>query len=146
MTMPPVQRRASPAFMDPHLLGSDRTMYEYFYLLCFHKYASNLINSLFLQADYMRDDADNGIVARLLGRVPVATVWVRHVLRILGRFGVEVPDPPCSSDHRRPEDAVPQVSLGVAVLAATYKGLCTGVGKGTSSKGIFLGCPLLLHL
>jgi hypothetical protein len=36
------------------------------YLLCFHKCASNLTNCLFVQADYMRDDAVDYTSARHL--------------------------------------------------------------------------------
>jgi hypothetical protein len=31
-------------------------------------------------------------------------------------------------------------------LAATYRGLCTSVAKGTTIEGVFLGCPLLVQL
>jgi hypothetical protein len=59
------------------------------------------------------------------------------VLRYLILHAWATTDSPCMT---------PQVSWGAAVLAVTYMGLCEGVAKGTSSEGIFLGCPLLLHL
>ena len=45
-----------------------------------------------------------------------------------------------------PLDEVPQYSWGSAVLATTYRGLCTGCCKVISAEPIFLGCPLLLQL
>jgi hypothetical protein len=50
---------------------------------------------------------------------------------------------------RRIADAIveemPQINRGAAVLAAAYKGLCTGCTK-TGNQSILLRCPLLLHL
>ena len=43
-------------------------------------------------------------------------------------------------------DDVPQFSWGSTVLAATYRGLCTGVTKVSADEPIFVGCPLLLQL
>jgi hypothetical protein len=45
-----------------------------------------------------------------------------------------------------PLEEVPQISFGSAVLAATYRGLCTGVHKAQSVTPTFVGCPLLLQL
>ncbi|RLN13664.1 hypothetical protein C2845_PM09G10190 [Panicum miliaceum] len=45
-----------------------------------------------------------------------------------------------------PLDDVPQFRCGSAVLAATYRGLCTGVMKASAEEPIFVGCPLLLQL
>ena len=45
-----------------------------------------------------------------------------------------------------PLDVVPQFSWASAVLAATYRGLCTGVTKVSAEEPIFVGCPLLIQL
>jgi hypothetical protein len=42
-------------------------------------------------------------------------------------------------------EEMPQINKGVAVLAATYRGLCTWCTK-TGTQSILLGCPLLPHL
>jgi hypothetical protein len=41
---------------------------------------------------------------------------------------------------------MPQISRGSAVLAATYRGLCSVVTRPTSREAILLGCPLLLQM
>jgi hypothetical protein len=45
-----------------------------------------------------------------------------------------------------PLDQMPQISWGNAVLAATYRGLCSLVSRPRSKEGILLGCPLLLQM
>ncbi|WVZ83382.1 hypothetical protein U9M48_030540 [Paspalum notatum var. saurae] len=45
-----------------------------------------------------------------------------------------------------PLEAIPQFSWGSAVLAATYRGLCTSCLKSSGAEPIFGGCPLLLQL
>ncbi|WVZ51396.1 hypothetical protein U9M48_002547, partial [Paspalum notatum var. saurae] len=45
-----------------------------------------------------------------------------------------------------PLEAIPQFSWGSAVLAATYRGMCTGCFKSSGAEPIFGGCPLLLQL
>jgi hypothetical protein len=45
-----------------------------------------------------------------------------------------------------PLEKMPHISWGSAVLAATYRGLCSVVTRLTSRKAILLGCPLLLHM
>jgi hypothetical protein len=55
----------------------------------------------------MRDDIDDETVARNLEAYMLWLFVVRHVLLIPGRFSVEVPDSPCSGDHRRPEGCSP---------------------------------------
>ena len=45
-----------------------------------------------------------------------------------------------------PLEAIPQFSWGSAVLAATYRGLCTTCSKTGGVEPIFGGCPLLLQL
>jgi hypothetical protein len=45
-----------------------------------------------------------------------------------------------------PVEGMPQISWGNAVLAATYRGLCSTVSRPGSKEGILLGCPLLLQM
>jgi hypothetical protein len=45
-----------------------------------------------------------------------------------------------------PLEQMPQISWGNAVLAATYKGLCSVVMRPASRETILLGCPLLLQM
>jgi hypothetical protein len=45
-----------------------------------------------------------------------------------------------------PLEQMAQISLGNAVLAATYRGLCSVVTWLTSREAILLGCPLLLQM
>jgi hypothetical protein len=40
---------------------------------------------------------------------------------------------------------MPQINWGAAILAVTYRGMCTGCTK-TGTQSILLGCPLMLHL
>jgi hypothetical protein len=40
---------------------------------------------------------------------------------------------------------MPQISWGSAVLAATYRGLCSVVTRPASREAILLGCPILLQ-
>jgi hypothetical protein len=59
--------------------------------------------------------------------------------------GAEVPDSHARRIAGATVEDMPQINWGAVVLAATYRGLCTGCTKmGTLS--ILLGCPLLLHL
>jgi hypothetical protein len=45
-----------------------------------------------------------------------------------------------------PLEQMPQISWGSAVLAATYRGLCSVVTRPASREAILLGCPLLLQM
>jgi hypothetical protein len=45
-----------------------------------------------------------------------------------------------------PLDQMPQISWGNAIMAATYRGLCSAVSRPASKAGILLGCPLLLQM
>jgi hypothetical protein len=45
-----------------------------------------------------------------------------------------------------PLEKMPQISWGSAVLAATYRGLCSAVTRPRSREAILLGCPLLLQM
>jgi hypothetical protein len=43
-----------------------------------------------------------------------------------------------------PLEQMPLINWGSAILAATYRGLCSAVTRQTSREAILLGCPLLL--
>jgi hypothetical protein len=45
-----------------------------------------------------------------------------------------------------PLEKMPQISWGIAVLAATYRGLCSAVTRPASREAILLGCSLLLQM
>jgi hypothetical protein len=45
-----------------------------------------------------------------------------------------------------PLEQMPQISWGSAVLAATYRGLCSAVTRPASREAILLGCPLPLQM
>jgi hypothetical protein len=45
-----------------------------------------------------------------------------------------------------PFEQMPQISWGIAVLATTYRGLCSAVTRPASREAILLGCPLLLRM
>jgi hypothetical protein len=45
-----------------------------------------------------------------------------------------------------PLEQMPQISCGSAVLAATYRGLCSAVTRPTTREAILLGCPLQLQM
>jgi hypothetical protein len=45
-----------------------------------------------------------------------------------------------------PLEQMPQISWGSAILAATYRGLCSAVTRPASREAILLGCPLLLQM
>jgi hypothetical protein len=45
-----------------------------------------------------------------------------------------------------PLEQMPQISWGIAILAVTYRGLCSAVTRPTSREAILLGCPLLLQM
>jgi hypothetical protein len=45
-----------------------------------------------------------------------------------------------------PLEQMPQISWGIAVLAATYRGLCSAMTRPASREAILLGCPLLLQM
>jgi hypothetical protein len=71
---------------------------------------------------------------------------VGAVLRVSGRLRVAVHDPLAQRIADAPLEQMPQISWGSAVLAATYRGLCSAVTRPTSRKAILLGCPLLLQM
>jgi hypothetical protein len=45
-----------------------------------------------------------------------------------------------------PLEQMPQISWGSAVLAATYRVLCSAVTRPTSREAILPGCPILLQM
>jgi hypothetical protein len=45
-----------------------------------------------------------------------------------------------------PLEQMPLINWGSAILAATYRGLCSAVTRQTSREAILLGCPLLLQM
>ncbi|WVZ95804.1 LOW QUALITY PROTEIN: hypothetical protein U9M48_041522 [Paspalum notatum var. saurae] len=71
----------------------------------------------------------------LMGRVMFCSSAGSFVPKHLSRFARYVAD--------APPEAIPQFSRGSAVLAATYRGLCTGCLKSSGAEPIFGGCPLL---
>jgi hypothetical protein len=71
---------------------------------------------------------------------------VGAVLRVSGRLRVAVRDPLAQRINDAPLEKMPQISWGSAVLAATYRGLCSAVTRPTSREAILLGCPLLLQM
>jgi hypothetical protein len=99
---------------------------------------------LFVQADYLADDAEQETIDRffeayllwLFGFVPFCSSQGDAVMRYLIPHARRIADAPL--------DVVPQISWGNSVLASAYRGLCSGVSKGRAAKPILLGCPLLL--
>ncbi|XP_022680961.1 serine/threonine-protein phosphatase 7 long form homolog [Setaria italica] len=94
----------------------------------------------------MREDADNTTVARhleayllwLFGCTLFCTSQGNSVLKHLLPYVRAIAEAPL--------DEVPQYSWGSAVLVTTYRGLCMGCVKVTSTEPIFLGYSLLLQL
>ncbi|XP_072148532.1 protein MAIN-LIKE 2-like [Setaria viridis] len=94
----------------------------------------------------MREDTEDNTVARhleayllwLFGWTLFYTSQGNSVPKHLLRYARPIAEAPL--------DEVPQFSWGSAVLAAMYRGLCTGCVKVTSTEPIFLGCLLLLQL
>ena len=81
------------------------------------------------KADYMRADADNFTVARHL---EAYLLWLFGWVMFCSSQGDSCPKqliPLARSIADAPLHEVPQFSWASAVLAATYRGLCTGVTK-----------------
>jgi hypothetical protein len=101
---------------------------------------------LFVQADYLVDDAEQETVDRifeayllwLFGFVLFCSSQGDAVARYLIPHARRITDAPL--------DVVPQISWGNFVLAGAYRRLCSGVSKGRATESILLGCPLLLQL
>ena len=96
-----------------------------------------------MQADYIRNDADDATVARHL---EAYILWLFGWIMFCSSQGDVcpkqlVPVARAIADARL-ED-VPQFSWASVVLAAMYRGLCMGVTKVSAEEPIFVGCPLL---
>ncbi|XP_072147480.1 serine/threonine-protein phosphatase 7 long form homolog [Setaria viridis] len=97
-------------------------------------------------AEYMREDANETTVARHL---EAYLLWLFGWTLFCTSQGNSVPKhllPYARAIAEAPLAEVPQYSWDLAMLAATYRGLCTGCVKVSSAEPIFLGCPLLLQL
>lgn len=99
-----------------------------------------------MQADYTRADVDDAMIDKhleayelwLFGWVMFCNSQGDSCLKQLIPLARAIADAPL--------DDVPQFSWGFAVLAATYRGLCTGVAKVSAKEPFFVGCLLLLQL
>ena len=92
----------------------------------------------------MADDAEPETVSRFL---EAYLLWLFGYVMFCGSQGDSVPKyliPYAWMIADAPLNAVPQINWGAAILACTYRGLCTAVAKGRKREGILLGCPLLL--
>ena len=92
----------------------------------------------------MREDADDFMVARHL---EAYLLWLFGWVMFCSSQGDSCPKqliPLARSIADAPLHEMPQFSWGSAVLAASYRGLCTGVTKVSAEEPILVGCPLLL--
>ena len=99
-----------------------------------------------VQADYMADDADDPTSDRFL---EVYLLWLFGWVLFCESAGDSVSRcmiPWAQRIADAPLEQMPQISWGSAVLAATYRGLCSAVSRPGSKEGILLGCPLLLQM
>jgi len=97
-------------------------------------------------ADYMRDDADDATIARHL---EAYILWLFGWIMFCSSQGDSCPKqlvPVARAIAETRLDDVPQFSWASAMLAVTYRGLCTGVTKVSAEEPIFVGCPLLIQL
>ena len=94
----------------------------------------------------MRDDTDDATVARHL---EAYILWLFGWIMFYSCQGDSCPKqliPVARAIADARLDDVLQFSWDSAVLAATYRGLCTGVTKVSAEEHIIVGCPLLIHL
>lgn len=94
----------------------------------------------------MREDADEDTVSLHL---EAYVLWLLGWVLFCNSQGSSCPKhliPYARAVATAPLEEMPQFSWGSAVLAATYRGLCTGCLKVSSAEPIFVGCPLLLQL
>ena len=94
----------------------------------------------------MHDDANDYVVARHL---EAYILWLFGWVMFCSSQGDSAPKhliPYAQAIADAELEDVPQISWGSAVLAATYRGLCSSVTKVTTKEAIFCGCPLLLQL
>jgi hypothetical protein len=101
---------------------------------------------LFVQADYLADDAEQETVDRFF---EAYMLWLfEFVLFCISQSDAVarylIPHARRIADA--PLDVVPQIYWGNSVLASGSRGLCSGVLKGHSAEPILLSCPLLLQL
>ncbi|WVZ98765.1 hypothetical protein U9M48_044156 [Paspalum notatum var. saurae] len=80
---------------------------------------------------------------RALGGLRVVVGGLGDVLRLRRQLCAEAPTPFARYVADAPPEVIPRFSRGSAVLAATYRGLCTGCLKSSGAEPIFGGCPLL---
>ncbi|WVZ55281.1 LOW QUALITY PROTEIN: hypothetical protein U9M48_005962 [Paspalum notatum var. saurae] len=76
---------------------------------------------------------------RALGGLRVVVDGPGDVLRLRRRLCAEAPTPFARYVADAPPEAIPRFSRGSAVLAATYRGLCTGCLKSSGAEPIFGG-------
>jgi hypothetical protein len=94
----------------------------------------------------MADDADDQTSDRFLD---VYLLWLFGWVLFCESAGDSVPRCMIPWTQRiadAPLEQMPQISWGSAVLAATYRGLCSAVTRSASREAILLTCPLLLHM
>ncbi|WVZ98834.1 hypothetical protein U9M48_044212 [Paspalum notatum var. saurae] len=86
------------------------------------------------------DAGDEYEIAEALGGLRVVVDGLGDVLRLRRQLCAEAPTPFARYVADAPPEAIPQFSRGSAVLAATYRGLCTGCLKSSerspSSGGV----------
>jgi hypothetical protein len=94
----------------------------------------------------MADDADDPMSDRFL---EVYQLWLfGWVLfyKSAGDFVSRYMIPWAQMIADTPLEQMPQINWGSAILAATYRGLCSVVTGPTSREAILLGCPILLQM
>jgi hypothetical protein len=92
-----------------------------------------------LQADYMADDVDDQTSDRFL---EVYLLWLFGWVLFCesaGDFVSRCMIPWAQRIADAPLEQMPQISWSIAVLAATYRGLCSAVMRPTSREAILLG-------
>jgi hypothetical protein len=92
----------------------------------------------------MRDDVDEQTSNR---HFDAYLLWLFGYMMFCGSHGDAVSRFLITRARRITDTTVEDVpqNLGVAVLAATHRGLCTRCSK-MGTQSILLGCPFLLHL
>jgi hypothetical protein len=101
---------------------------------------------LFVQADYLADDAGQETVDRFF---EAYLLWLFGFVLFCSSLGDAVARyliPHARRIADAPLDVVPQISWGNSILASAYRVLYLGVLKGRVADPILLGCPLLLQL
>jgi hypothetical protein len=99
-----------------------------------------------MQGDYMADDADDPTSDMFL-EVYLLWLFVWVLFFESARDSMSwymIPWAQRIADA--PLEQMPQISWCSAVLAATYRELCSAVSRLVSREAILLGCPLLLQM